>query len=237
MISILMPLYNGIEFLDDSITSVIGQTYNDWELLIGVNGHTEQEYNDILNIIKPYNDERIIAHFYSFLGKSKALNELVKSAKYNYICLLDVDDYWRPAKLEKQLPYIEKYDVVGSNSEYFGSQYGSPQIFLGKLTEKMFSYQNPIINSAVMFKKVDANWDEEWEGLDDYNLWIELLKQNKTFYNVPGVLINHRIHKKSHFNHVNRELNNKLLEEKISPLNENDRAELSNLISSQNWEL
>lgn len=237
MISILMPLYNGMEFLHDSITSIIDQTYKNWELLIGVNGHTKQEYDDILNVINPYNNERIIPHFYSFVGKSKTLNELVKVAKYDCICMLDVDDYWRPSKLEKQLPYIEQYDVVGSDGEYFGSQYGSPQIFLGKLTEKMFSYQNPIINSAAMLKKSDANWDEVWEGLDDYNLWIELLKHNKTFYNMPEVLVNHRIHKKSHFNNINRKLNQKLLEEKISQLNEDERNYLGEIIANRRWEL
>ncbi len=39
MISILIPIYNGIEFIDESIHSVINQTFNNWELLIGVNGH------------------------------------------------------------------------------------------------------------------------------------------------------------------------------------------------------
>jgi len=38
MISILIPIYNGIEFIDDSVSSVLSQTYDKWELLIGVNG-------------------------------------------------------------------------------------------------------------------------------------------------------------------------------------------------------
>ena len=40
MISILMPVYNGIEYIDESVKSVISQTFKDWELLIGVNGHS-----------------------------------------------------------------------------------------------------------------------------------------------------------------------------------------------------
>jgi len=237
MISILMPLYNGIEFLDDSITSVIGQTYNDWELLIGVNGHSKEEYEAILDKVSPYKNPKINVIFLDIIGKSKALNELAILANNNYICVLDVDDYWLPTKLEKQLLFIDKYDVVGTNAEYFGTKLGYIEIFLGKLSEKMFSYQNPIINSSVMLKKEDARWDDEWEGLDDYNLWIDLIKQNKTFYNIPEVLVNHRIHEKSFYNHQNGKLNRKLLEEKISPLNESDRAALGALISSQSWEI
>ena len=39
MISILMPIYNGIEYIGESVSSIIGQTYGNWELIIGVNGH------------------------------------------------------------------------------------------------------------------------------------------------------------------------------------------------------
>ncbi len=41
MISILIPIYNGIEFIDDSVQSVLNQTYTNWELIIGINGHPE----------------------------------------------------------------------------------------------------------------------------------------------------------------------------------------------------
>ena len=41
MISILMPLYNGIEFINESIASVKNQTYKEWELIIGINGYEE----------------------------------------------------------------------------------------------------------------------------------------------------------------------------------------------------
>ena len=39
MISILIPIYNGIEFIDESVSSVIQQTFKEWELIIGINGH------------------------------------------------------------------------------------------------------------------------------------------------------------------------------------------------------
>ena len=39
MITILLPLYNGIEYLNDSLSSIKSQTYNNWELIIGINGH------------------------------------------------------------------------------------------------------------------------------------------------------------------------------------------------------
>src|SRR5690349_12378014 len=98
MISILMPLFNGEEFLDDSISSIIHQTCRNWELLIGINGHTETKHRHITDRVSQYGDERIKTFSYTHKGKSRTLNELVSIAKYDYICLIDVDDLWMPTK-------------------------------------------------------------------------------------------------------------------------------------------
>ena len=45
-----MPIYNGIEFISDSVGSIIKQTYNDWELIIGINGHPQN--SDVYKIAK-----------------------------------------------------------------------------------------------------------------------------------------------------------------------------------------
>ena len=55
MISILIPIYNGIEFIDESVMSVINQTYTKWELLIGVNGHPES--SSVFLAAKKYQDK------------------------------------------------------------------------------------------------------------------------------------------------------------------------------------
>lgn len=52
MISILMPIYNGIEFIEESVLSILNQTYDQWELLIGVNGYPEN--SDVYKIAKEY---------------------------------------------------------------------------------------------------------------------------------------------------------------------------------------
>ena len=54
MISILMPIYNGIQFIEESVSSIKCQTYKDWELIIGINGH--EKNSDVYNIAKKYDD-------------------------------------------------------------------------------------------------------------------------------------------------------------------------------------
>jgi glycosyltransferase involved in cell wall biosynthesis len=237
MISILMPLHNGTEFLKSSINSVIDQTYTEWELLIGVNGLSIKKIKKILKIVKKINNNKVNVIIVNEKGKVKTLNKLVKMAQYDIICLLDVDDYWLPTKLEKQIPLIEKFDVIGTDSEYFGTITGTPNLFLGHLHKYMFSFQNPIINSSVMIKRDNVRWENSWEGLDDYNLWIDLLFKQKTFYNVPEILIKHRIHDESYFNNKNNEMSKKLQKDKLIQLKQYQINNLNNYLLKREWAL
>lgn len=201
MISILMPIYNGIEFIDDSVMSVLSQTYDKWELVIGVNGHplmsnvflTAKKYEEIDTRIKVYD-------MYDIKGKSNALNKMLEYTNYNYIAILDVDDIWYNKKIEIQIHYIINYDVVGTYCEYFGEQTGIPYIPGGSLETFNFGRLNPIINSSAIIRKDLCYWDSKWWGIEDYDLWLRLHKLNKKLYNVPIVLVKHRIHKQSAFN-------------------------------------
>lgn len=198
MISILMPIYNGIEFIQDSLPSVISQTYTEWELIIGINGHAPD--SSVYKKAKEYENEKIHVHdLHEIKGKSNALNEMLKLCKYDWICILDVDDKWHNEKLEKQVPLMPAFDVIGTNCQYFGESQASPQIPLGIITDFDFTKVNPIINSSCLVKKELCHWDGEY-NLEDYDMWLRLRKENKKFYNMVEMLVLHRIHKASAFN-------------------------------------
>lgn len=237
-----MPLYNGADFLKASVHSVLNQSFKEWELLIGTNGWMFQDNKIVkkgkkrLQEIVALNDQRIIVKDMPSQGKIKTLNALASCAKYEVICLLDVDDIWMSTKLEKQFPLMEKYDVIGTNAEYFGEKTGTPNLLLGELSKKMFAFQNPIINSSVMMRKQDAKWKEEWEGLDDFNLWVHLLEQEKKFFNVPEILVKHRIYKNSYFNAHNDEMYRQL-KEKLPKLDEEQFNEITRIWDNKDWKL
>jgi glycosyltransferase involved in cell wall biosynthesis len=200
MVSILIPIYNGIEFIDESITSVLNQTYTDWELLIGVNGHPKN--SNVYKKAKEY--EKIIKirvfDFYQIKGKSNTLNEMLKFCNYKYVALLDVDDIWHPQKLEVQTSlFIHNYDVIGSRCIWFGEKPGIiPNIPTGDISNFDFSLVNPIINSSSIIKKDLCYWNEN--GIEDYDLWLRLRKLGKKFFNCNEILVRHRIHNDSAFN-------------------------------------
>lgn len=198
MISILMPIYNGIEFIEESISTIKYQKYKNWELIIGINGHPEN--SEVYQIAKTYENEKIkVYDMVEIKGKSNALNKMLDYCSYNWICLLDVDDKWLPNKLETQLPFMNDYDIIGTNCKYFGNRNGYPKIPLGDLSNHNFLSGNPIINSSCLIKKELCFWDGSL-SLEDYDLWLRLWKQGKKFYNVESVEVLHRLHNESAFN-------------------------------------
>jgi len=201
MISILMPIYNGIEFIDESVNSIKKQTYQDWELIIGINGH-EKESN-IYDIAKQFECGKIkVIDFFYINGKSNTLNEMLKYSSYPYIALLDVDDLWNENKLEVQSIYLNKYDVIGSNCIWFGERPGIiPKIPTGDISNYDFTIVNPIINSSVILKKELCLWKNC--EVEDYELWLRLRNLEKKFFNCADILVMHRIHSDSFFNNTN----------------------------------
>jgi len=197
-----MPIYNGIEYIHDSVSSIISQTFTEWELIIGINGHPP--LSAVYLIAKQYelkNPKIRVLDLTDIKGKSNALNVMIQYCTYNYVALLDVDDIWHPQKLKIQQPYLNVYDVIGTKCVYFGEMENIvPQIPDGDLSHFDFNAFNPIINSSVIVRKELCRWDAKWDGIEDYELWLRLRKMGKSFFNVTEVLVKHRIHKQSAFN-------------------------------------
>jgi len=201
MISILMPIYNGIEFIDESVSSILNQTYVQWELFIGINGHPENSL--IYQMAKAYESKnvKVIDYATNVKGKSNTLNEMVKLCNGEYVALLDVDDIWHSNKLELQAQHLNRYDVIGTRCVYFGDLNGViPNIPTGDITQYNFALCNPIINSSVLIRKGLCHWNSKWDSIEDYDLWLKLRKSGYTFFNFNEICVRHRIHQTSAFN-------------------------------------
>jgi glycosyltransferase involved in cell wall biosynthesis len=221
MVSILLATYNGEKYIKESIDSIINQTFTDWELLIGFNGTTDKS----INIVNGYNDNRLkIFNYGNDKGKAKTLNKLLLQAKYDWIALQDDDDIWLEDKLEKQIKFINSFDVIGTMISYIDEQ----NIFKGKpnlscdndtIISKSLNGDNQIANSSVLINKktiLEINgWLEHldklaadgYQPMEDYDLWLRLMKSNKKFTNLNKILVLHRLHDKSNFNTKKYDLN------------------------------
>ena len=206
-VSVLIRLYNGIEFLHESLASVCQQSYDDWDLLIGVNGHgpdgndVHKKANEIVKQNK-YRDQIRVINYPTVKGGAEVMNALVADAKAQWVAFLDVDDMWLETKLLKQIHIRDLYphlDVIGTYCRYFGQMKGSPQIPVGEITLDDFKTCNPMINSSILMRKELINFTDRFY-LDDYDLWCRLVLEGRRFYNLDDVLTLHRIHGASAYN-------------------------------------
>jgi glycosyltransferase involved in cell wall biosynthesis len=208
-ISILTPVYNGIEFLEQCINSVRYQTYPDWEMLIGINGHGDDggEVGKIADKLAQIDSRiRVIIQGTSIKGKVESLNHLVTLLQTEWVAILDCDDIWDSKKLERQIytMYHEAPDavVIGTFCQYFGEKHGRITLDAGYIEPDVLEKHNPIINSSAIIKRTCCHWElnDINAGMDDYHLWMKICLSGGKLYNIPHYLVWHQIHRNSAFN-------------------------------------
>lgn len=116
-VSIIMPAYNASEFIEDSINSIISQTYKNWELIIVDDASTDHTV-EVVNKIKLDEPRIILVRNYTNKGVAESRNIAINSASGRYIAFLDSDDLWLPDKLYKQLSFMRRNKVAFSFSSY-----------------------------------------------------------------------------------------------------------------------
>ncbi len=204
-VTIMIPLYNGIEYLNQCISSIENQSYVFWKVLIGINGHPLN--SDIYKQAKLFESDKITVKEYITKGKPDTMNAMLNDVSTDLICILDVDDWWSPIKLYEQMKIWKTglWDIVGTQCSYIIREKisGSPNIPTGYI--KDFEKTNPIINSSVLMRKKDAKWTNNYYGLDDYELWLKLFHSGRTFFNIPAKLVFHRIRIDSAYNTRNHQ--------------------------------
>ncbi|MFC4739516.1 glycosyltransferase family 2 protein [Flavobacterium ponti] len=107
MISIIMPVYNVEKYIAKSIQSVLNQTYQDFELLVIIDGSPDNSKQ----IAETFNDERITIYEKSNGGLSDARNYGLKRAKGEFVYFLDSDDWIEPTLLQDTICVFDKKEI------------------------------------------------------------------------------------------------------------------------------
>ena len=117
LVSIITPLYNCERFVQDTINSIIEQTYTNWELFLIDDCSNDNTLSIVESVAKE--DRRIkIIRLKRNSGAAIARNEGIKYASGKYIAFLDSDDLWKPYKLERQLYHMQKRDLPFTYTSY-----------------------------------------------------------------------------------------------------------------------
>jgi glycosyltransferase involved in cell wall biosynthesis len=113
--SIVIPLYNKANYIENTLKSVLNQTFTDYEIIIVNDGSTD----DSVTKVKEFNDSRIQLFNQKNQGASVARNLGIEKAKYEYIAFLDADDLWMTNHLEILNALIQNFPNAG----IFASRY------------------------------------------------------------------------------------------------------------------
>ena len=106
IVTVVLPFYNRTQTIEGSLTSVINQTFINWELLIVDDGSSEEESKNVTELVIQLKDSRIQVLIQNKnLGGGAARNIGMLAAKGEYIALLDSDDEWEIDKLERQVVF------------------------------------------------------------------------------------------------------------------------------------
>lgn len=198
-ICVLMPVFNGEQYLRESIDSIINQSVTDFEFLI-IDDNSNDNTKDIL---ATYNDKRIrIIRNKSNLGLTKSLNVGIRETRAELIARMDADDIADSRRLEKQVFHMQKWqcDLVWSTSIFIdedGNKICNRFQPSEEFTIRNLHRYNFIVHPSVVFRKTkvvaSGMYDERFRTAQDWDLWRRMKANSCIFGLVNEVLIKYRI--------------------------------------------
>lgn len=203
-VTVLMPVYNGEKYLKEAITSILYQTYEEFDLLVINDGSTDKSENVILS----FTDERIkYIKNEKNIGLIKTLNKGLDLISGEYIARMDQDDISLPDRLEKQIKFMDENKeivVSGTNIRIFGDNI---KTFENKLPinpleiKAMLLFENCIMHPTVIMRKEVLDTEKyryniEHIAAEDFGLW-QLISKKYDLANIDEVLLEYRISESS----------------------------------------
>ncbi|MDP8966064.1 MAG: glycosyltransferase [Cyanobacteriota bacterium] len=199
LVSIIVPVYNGETTIQETIESVLNQTFRDFELLIINDGSQDAT----LEVIDRIQDPRVKVFSYSNSGVSTSRNRGISLASGEYISFIDADDLWTPDKLEAQFnalqanpeagvayswtDYIDESGQVVRQGPHFNCNGDAYAKLL--LSDFVGSGSNPLIRKQAFIEV--GGFDESLSLAADWDMWLRLAARYQ-FVAVPSIHILYR---------------------------------------------
>jgi len=193
-VTVMMPVFNGSQFIAEAIETVRAQTFDDWELLVVDDGSTD----NTLEIVKTFADGRINILCQDHQGEGAARNTALRAAAGDYIAFLDADDWFLPDALSLFVAYLDhnpdfdafysdgfKCDVDGQTLARFSDT--KPSNPVGNVLEDMTIHPLHGGVCATAFRKNFAQkhglwFDESLKLATDWDFFIRMAEHGHFGY-------------------------------------------------------
>ena len=181
-VTVLMSVKNGEKYLEETIRSILAQTYRDFRFLILDNASTDRTRE----IIRSYQDARIkLIELSSDLGQTGALNHGLSLINSPYVARTDADDVSHPSRLQKQMAFVKAhpevallgawYEAIGDQNRVVARHH--PPTRPEQLATHLL-LDNPFAHSSVLFSRQAAlacgGYDPRFKFAQDYLLWLQI---------------------------------------------------------------
>ena len=193
-ISICISSYNGEKYIEETINSLLSQSYKDLEILI----IDDSSKDNTLEIVRSFKDSRIKYSQNKYnLGSTKNINKMVSNAKGEFCILLGQDDILMPDHIEKIIKEFKNKEIVlihcnakyideNGNNLKINARENKIQIYKNKNPIKYLAYENYIQSVGMIFRR-DAflacgGWDERYPLCGEWLFHIKMAKLGKFGY-------------------------------------------------------
>lgn len=182
IISIIVPAYNAEQTILETLTSVLKQTFTDFELIVINDGSTDRT----LELLSTVEDPRLKIFSYPNGGVPVARNHGLSHATGDFIAFLDADDLWTPDKLELQLATLQQHPEAGVvySWAYYMDEKGesfhadNPIFFAGNVYADLLVRDFIVSGSNCMIRRQAiesiGKFDPSVPGADDWDYWLRL---------------------------------------------------------------
>ena len=206
-ISVIMSVYNDKDNISNSIKSILGQTYKDFEFLIVDDCSTDNTYEEIKKFttdprIKLYKNSKNI-------GLTKSLNFLIEKSSGKYIFRQDSDDVSLSQRFQEQLNVLEReiYQVCTSRAINMQNNKTIPGLSSWVPKKISIKFKNPYIHGTLAIQKSllnnIGNYDEDYLYAQDFKLFLDLIKKNKKIFEIKKPL--YKLNTRNNISTINKD--------------------------------
>lgn len=205
IVSIVMPAYNAEKYIENTIASILSQTFEDWELIVVDDKSTDKTADLVDEVSKTESRVRLIRLENNFGGPAGPRNVGVQYASSGLIAFCDSDDLWHPEKLEKQMRifdgrknFFSATKIVDFSDDSLVVYKDSIGLDLKNVTFSAQSLKSRIPTSSVLVSKSlllehPFNESPEYKAVEDFHCWLRILKSGVVCNKILEPLVFYRI--------------------------------------------